>query len=151
MTGKAYVDGSFNPQVQKYAFGCLLFHPDGQTEELCGSGDSPDALAQRNVSGEMIAAMLSVKWALVNGYDSLEIYYDYMGIECWATGAWKAKNDLTRKYRDYMMARMRELNISFHKVAAHTNDPYNERADQLAKKGLEQPVGLPALVKLNSN
>ena len=59
----AYVDGSFNPQVNKYAYGCVLIKEDGSIEELCGSGNSPDALKQRNVSGEMIASMLSVQYA----------------------------------------------------------------------------------------
>lgn len=148
MTAKAYVDGSFNPDMGRYAYGCVLFHPTGETEELCGSGDSPDALSQRNVAGEMIAAMLAVKWAMVNGYDGLEIYYDYAGIECWVTGAWKAKNDLTQKYRDTMRRWRQNVNISFFKVAAHTADKYNEQADKLAKSGLEKMPGLPEITKL---
>lgn len=143
---KAYVDGSFNPSVNKYAYGCVLFHEDGEIEELCGSGNSQDALAQRNVAGEMIASMLSVRWAILNGYDSLEIYYDYSGIECWVTGAWKAKNELTQKYRDSMRNWGNQIKISFSKVEAHTNVKYNELADKLAKKGLEMPVGLPQII-----
>lgn len=142
---RAYVDGSFNPNIGRYAFGCVLFHPDGEIEELCGSGDNPEALLQRNVAGEMIATMLSVKWAVVNGYSKLDIYYDYSGIESWVTGAWKAKNNLTQSYRDYMRNNGGRVNISFVKVAAHTNDTYNERADKLAKSGLEKEPGLPTV------
>lgn len=141
----AYVDGSFNPQVNKYAYGCVLIKEDSSIEELCGSGNSPDALKQRNVSGEMIASMLSVQYALKYGYSHIDIYYDYSGIECWATGSWKAKNDLTQKYRDWMNEQMKRISISFHKVAAHTNDKYNEQADKLAKMGLEKEPGLPAI------
>lgn len=139
----AYVDGSFSPELGKYAFGLVLIHPNGQIEEKCGSGDNPEAVKQRNVSGEMIASMLSVKWATVNKYSDLDIYYDYSGIECWATGAWKAKNELTQKYRDFMQKAMARLNVRFFKVEAHTNVKYNEMADKLAKKGLNRPVGLP--------
>lgn len=145
MTAKAYVDGSFNPQIGKYAFGCVLFHPDGETEELNGSGNSEEGVKQRNVAGEMIAAMLSVRWAIINGYDRLEIYYDYSGIECWVTGAWKAKNELTQKYRDAMRKWQENVSISFTKVEAHTNDTYNEQADRLAKAGLEKEPGLPPI------
>ena len=151
VVAKAYVDGSFNPSINKYAFGCVLFHPTGQIEELCGSGDSPDALQQRNVAGEMIASMLAVKWAIVNEYEAIDIFYDYSGIEAWVTGAWKAKNDLTKKYRDFMQSKQSIVQINFHKVAAHTNDTYNERADKLAKEGLERPVGLPEITKLKVN
>ena len=145
----AYVDGSFNPEIGKYAFGLVLIHPNGQIEEKCGSGDTPEAVLQRNVSGEMIASMLAVKWASVNGYMSLDIYYDYTGIECWATGAWKAKNDLTKKYRDFMQKAMKTFDIRFFKVEAHTNVELNEMADKLAKKGLTLPVGLPDITKQN--
>lgn len=141
----AYVDGSFNPELNKYAFGLVLIHPEGRIEEKCGSGDTPEAVKQRNVSGEMIASMLAVKWASVNKYSELDIYYDYSGIECWATGAWKAKNDLTKKYRDYMQKAMSCLSIRFFKVEAHTNVKFNEMADKLAKKGLTLPVGLPEI------
>ena len=146
MKARAYVDGSFNPALGRYAFGLLCLHGDGAEEEYCGSGDSADALAQRNVSGEMIAAMLAVKWALINGYDELEILYDYVGIEAWVTGAWKAKNDLTRKYADAMRKWQERVKLTFTKVAAHTGDEKNERADRLAKQGLEQPVGLPQIL-----
>ena len=147
MKAVCYVDGSYNPQVAKYAFGCVCFHPDGEIEEYNGSGNNPDALKQRNVAGEMIASMLSVRWALLNEYDELEICYDYSGIECWATGVWKAKNALTQKYRDFMQDKAKKIKISFTKVEAHTNVKYNEMADQLAKDGLEKEPGLPEIVR----
>ncbi len=145
MKATAYVDGSYSQKHGKYAFGCVCFHPDGQMEEYCGSGNDPEALKQRNVSGEMIASMLAVKWAVVNGYSELEICYDYSGIECWVTGAWKAKNDLTVKYRDYMRSKQDKLKLSFTKIEAHTHVTYNELADELAKKGLEKETGIPEI------
>ena len=44
-----------------------------------------------------------------------------------------------------MNEQMKRISISFHKVAAHTNDKYNEQADKLAKMGLEKEPGLPAI------
>jgi len=147
-TAKCYVDGSFNPSIGKYAFGCVMIHENGVIEEYKGSGNNPDALSQRNVAGEMIASMLAVKWAIINEYEKVEIYYDYSGIECWVTGAWKAKNELTQKYRDWMRARKNNLEIEFFKVAAHTNDKYNEMADKLAKEGLLTECGIPEISKI---
>ncbi len=147
MKAVCYVDGSFNPKLEKYAFGCVCFHPDGETEEFCGSGNDPDALKQRNVSGEMIASMLAVRWAIINGYDELEICYDYSGIECWVTGEWKAKNDLTKKYSSYMRDKLDRIKIKFTKIEAHTKVEYNELADRLAKAGLEKEPGLPEIIK----
>lgn len=141
----AYVDGSFDPSVGKYAFGCIILSGEEKLAELCGSGDSPEGVKQRNVAGEMIAAMLAVKWALKNGCDGIDIYYDYTGIENWAMGRWKTNNDLTRKYKETMMSWGQRVKISFHKVAAHTGDRYNEEVDKLAKKGLTMEPGLPQI------
>ena len=147
MSGKltAYVDGSFNPEINRYAYGCVLIKEDGSIDEISGCGNDPEALKQRNVSGEMIASMLSVQYALKNNYDCVDIYYDYSGIECWVTGAWKAKNELTKSYRDWMNDKRKRIKISFFKVEAHTNVKYNELADKLAKQGLEKEPGLPKL------
>ena len=64
------------------------------------------------------------------------IYYDYMGIEKWAIGEWKANKKLTQYYADKMAKYRKLLPIVFMKVEAHTGDFYNEQADQLAKKAV---------------
>ena len=50
----AYVDGSFDQTVGRYAFGCILLVPDGREIRISGSGDNPESLAIRNVAGEML-------------------------------------------------------------------------------------------------
>ncbi|MCR5501469.1 MAG: ribonuclease H family protein [Lachnospiraceae bacterium] len=132
----AYVDGSYSEAVGKYAYGCVLLKPDGEILRKSGCGDDPEVREIRNVAGEMLGAMHAVKWCRENGYQRLRIFYDYSGIEMWATGAWRAKNELTRKYAAYMREKMRTMEISFAKVAAHTGDTYNEEADRLAKAAL---------------
>lgn len=92
----AYVDGSFDETLGKYAFGCIIITPNGETIKEFGNGDNPESLAIRNVAGEMLGAMYAVKWAVKNGYDNIELHYDYEGIEKWAVGEWKAKNTLLR-------------------------------------------------------
>ena len=115
----AYVDGSFEKSIGRYAFGCVLLTPDGQEIRESGSGSDPAGVAIRNVAGEMLGAMNAVKWAQENGYPAVEIRYDYEGVEKWVTGVWREK-----------------IQISFCKVAAHTGNHYNEEADQLAKSAL---------------
>ena len=134
----AYVDGSFDVAIEKYAFGCVILTPDGEIIRESGNGDNPEALAIRNVAGEMLGAMTAVRWAIKNGYDAIELRYDYEGIEKWATGAWKAKNALTQKYAEYMQRQKRYIKISFQKVKAHSGDYYNEEADKLAKEALRR-------------
>lgn len=132
----AYVDGSFDKSIGKYAFGCVIITPDGEIIRESGSGNNPESLAIRNVAGEMLGAMHAVKWSIENGYSAVKIFYDYMGIEMWATGGWQAKNALTQKYAAYMQKCNHKIAISFQKVMAHTGDKYNEEADKLAKAAL---------------
>ena len=132
----AYVDGSFEKSIGRYAFGCVLLTPDGQEIRESGSGSDPAGVAIRNVAGEMLGAMNAVKWAQENGYPAVEIRYDYEGVEKWVTGVWRAKTLLTSKYAAHMQEAGKKIQISFCKVAAHTGNHYNEEADQLAKSAL---------------
>ena len=132
----AYVDGSFEKSICRYAFGCVLLTPDGQEIRESGSGSDPAGVAIRNVAGEMLGAMNAVKWAQENGYPAVEIRYDYEGVEKWVTGVWRAKTPLTSKYAVHMQEAGKKIQISFCKVAAHTGNHYNEEADQLAKSAL---------------
>ena len=132
----AYVDGSYEHSLLTYAYGCVYLLPGGEIQTESGSGKNPDTASIRNVAGEMIGAMTAVRWAIKNGYQSIEICYDNEGIEKWATGVWKAKMELTQKYAAYMRERAQKIDITFTKVAAHTGDTYNELADELAKAAL---------------
>lgn len=143
----AYVDGSFDEKIGKYSFGCIMILPDGEIVHESGNGDNPQSVALRNVTGEMLGAMFAVKWCMVNGYSSVTICYDYSGIEMWATGRWKAKNDLTKKYADFMKNNAKDIGITFQKIAAHTGNKYNEEADRLAKAALTEGNGIPKIRK----
>ena len=65
------------------------------------------------------------------------IYHDYQGISSWANDEWKANNDLTKSYKDFIKNARKNLEIGFVKVKGHSNDKYNDWADRLAKKGAQ--------------
>ena len=132
----AYVDGSFEKSICRYAFGCVILTPDGQEIRKSGSGSDPAGVAIRNVAGEMLGSMTAVNWAIENKYPAVEIRYDYEGVEKWVTGVWRAKTPLTSKYAAQMQEAGKKIKISFCKIAAHTGNHYNEEADQLAKSAL---------------
>ena len=134
----AYVDGSFEVSLGRYAYGCVILTPEGEIIRKSGSGNNPESAALRIVTGEMLGSMNAVKWCIEHGYSAVDIRYDYMGIEMWATGGWKAKNELTQKYAEYMQRNAQRMKITFRKIAAHTGNKYNEEADKLAKAALEQ-------------
>jgi len=128
----AYVDGSFDDEAGRYGFGCVILLPNGEIVRKSGNGNDPDAMFSRNVAGEILGAVCAVKWCASNGYKTLKICYDYMGIEMWATGEWKAKKKLTMEYAGLMEEYRKKIDISFRKIVAHTGDKYNEEADRLA-------------------
>ncbi len=144
----AYVDGSYSHALKKYAFGCVFILSDGRIYTEYGNGDNPQSLAQRNVTGEMLGAMYATRFAIVNGFEAVEIFYDYEGIEKWVTGAWRSKTELTQKYARAMRGWSGGIRLSFTKVAAHTNVLFNELADQTAKRGLTEGNGVPGVKRL---
>ena len=79
----------------------------------------------RNVSGEILGCLKAIQYAIDHHYEAICIYYDYEGIEKWATGLWKANKEQTQN-----------IDIYFQKVLAHSGDYYNEVADGLAKKAV---------------
>lgn len=126
-----YVDGSFSNG--RYSWAYVVYNGDTIVYEDYGVGKSPDAASMRNVAGELAAAMRAAKWARANNV-SIVIHHDYQGIASWVDESWKAKNDFTRAYRDFMS---QYTNIvRFNKVKGHTGVKGNERADQLARKAL---------------
>lgn len=145
----AYVDGSYDHSLKKYAFGCVFILPDGRIRTMYGNGDNEQSLRHRNVTGEMLGAMYAVKVAMANGFSRIEIRYDYQGIEKWVTGAWRSKTELTGKYARAMQQWGEKIAISFTKVAAHSNVYYNELADRTAKTGLRQGSGIPGVCMLD--
>ena len=59
----AYVDGSFEKSIGRYAFGCVILTPAGEEFRKSGSGCDPEGVKIRNVAGEMLGAMNAVQWA----------------------------------------------------------------------------------------
>lgn len=133
-----YVDGSFDVNLQKYSFGCVILLEDGRILERYGNGEEPELLAIRNVAGEMHGAMYAVQMAFENGYSSVVLHYDYEGIEKWATGVWSAKNPHTKKYAAFMRNMQEKMEVIFQKVRAHSGDYYNEQVDQACKESFNK-------------
>ena len=109
----AYVDGSYDDSIKKYAFGCVFLLPDGRIFTEYGNGDNEQSLQHRNVTGEMLGAMYAVKFAMLNGFHGVELRYDYQGIEKWVTGEWRSKTELTQKYAFSMRQWGKSISIRF--------------------------------------
>jgi ribonuclease HI len=133
-----YVDGSWKPSYPTKVGSAVIIVEDDKVEELSFCKVDEELAKQRNIGGELRASMVAIKTAIDRGYDKVQIFYDYEGIEKWCIGVWRCKNKYTKAYKEFCQEMMKYIDIEFVKVDAHTGDKYNEMADYWAKKSLEE-------------
>lgn len=131
----AYTDGSFNASDGRYAFGVVLF-TSGEKLTFSRAFENADMAQMRNVAGEIAGAEFAMRYCLEHGIPSLEIRYDYEGVEKWCTGAWKTNKQGTIDYSAFYNSIKDRLKVVFTKVRGHSGDRYNDEADRLAKDAL---------------
>lgn len=132
----AYIDGSFDKKNMRYSYGAVVFY-NNQKFHISGSDNDERFVDFRNVAGEIIASTKVIQFALNNNIPEIAIYYDYAGIEKWATREWKRNNALTIGYSDYVKSIEDEITIHFIKVKAHSGHQLNDEVDLLAKRALK--------------
>ena len=129
MTYKAYVDGSYIDE--KVGYGAILLDGESLVQEFFG--EVTEHTESRQVAGELVAVMTVLDYCQNHNISTIEIFYDYTGIENWATGRWKTNNPLTRNYAQYM--RQSAVKVIWRKVKSHSGNTWNDKADELAKQG----------------
>lgn len=135
----AFVDGSFDATAAKSAFGVIVFSHNNGKDTLYKSfslNQGEEFISLRNVAAELEGVKEAVNWAIKYNKKRIAIYYDYSGIEQWATGAWKANNSITRAYVSFIHEKRNFVEMNFIKVPAHHGIEHNEEADAIAKKAL---------------
>ena len=131
-----YVDGSYESAKKQYAYGLVGLY-QGKTYLDSGIGEEESWLRHHNVAGEILGAIKAFALAKSLGAKALTLYHDYEGICAWATGAWRANYPMTKQYQALALAFQEKTQLVFVKVKAHSGDPLNEKADQLAKTALQ--------------
>ncbi len=131
----AYVDGSYNGSEDEFSYGMVILE-HGNEHRFSQKIVDKELAAMNNVAGEIKGAEAAMKYALEKGYKKLVIYHDYEGISRWCLGEWKTNRTGTKAYKEFYDSIQGEINIQFVKVAGHSNDKYNDMADELAKQAL---------------
>ena len=132
---RIYVDGSYDLLTKRYSYGMVVLYLN-QEKHFYEAFDDEDA-SMRNVAGEVKGALKAMEYCVENNINQLALYYDYYGIEKWALKEWKANKKATKAYQVYYDEIKEDLEVVFYKVKSHTNDKYNDLADFLAKKALQ--------------
>lgn len=131
----AYTDGSYNVSNGHFSYGIVFFHK-GEKLTFSQEFDIPELSSMRNVAGEIAGATRAMEYCVENGIKSLEILYDYEGVEKWCTGAWKTNKPGTIAYKASYDKFKELLKVTFTKVKGHSGNKYNDEADRLAKDAL---------------
>lgn len=137
MPWDVYVDGSYDSKQDKAAYAYAVVRYDIRFME--GYGIVEDTQGTRNISGELRAvamALTEIFKTHANDREHVVIYYDYIGIEKWATGEWNANIPLTQDYSTFIQQMCSRYKISFKKVKSHSGDLWNSYVDKLCKKAL---------------
>ncbi|MGI6501604.1 MAG: viroplasmin family protein [Anaerostipes sp.] len=131
----AYVDGSFDNNKKMFSYGMVLFI-DGKETFFAKAYEDSELVSMRNVAGEIKGAEAAMRYATDHGYKKLAIHYDYAGIEKWCVGEWKTNKEGTKAYKAFYDSVKDKLQVKFVKIKGHSNDKYNDKADELAKGAL---------------
>jgi ribonuclease HI len=123
---EAFVDGSYVNETTGY--GAIIYLGDKIKAEL--SGTIPHTQF-RQFGGELKSVTETLKWCIENNVDTIRINYAYEGIEKFATGKWRAKNDISKAYVDFI--RQTNVKIVWRHIRSHTGNTKNGKADLLAK------------------
>lgn len=129
----SYVDGSFEKSSNRYSFGAVLIQNGQIIKKLSRVGDNPKYQKSHQIAGEVFGALHAIKWAINHHFKKIIVHYDYLGIEKWAVGEWRANKDVSIDYVHSFQKLSSKIQVEFVKVKAHSGVEYNEMADQIAK------------------
>src|SRR5262249_32645123 len=88
------VDGSYIDGATGY--GVVILKDGAVIAERCGPVAALEVNGTRQVAGELRAVEEGLRWCRQHQVSEVEIFYDYYGVEKWATGAWKANQPITQ-------------------------------------------------------
>lgn len=134
----AFIDGSYSSDTQgkeKYSFGVILKTNDSE-DYLYKAFVDNKYMKSKNIAGEIEGAKQAILWSIEANKHKIKIFYDYEGIEKWATKKWKSNTEVSKDFIKFIEEKSKLINIEFEHIKSHSGIIYNEKADKLARKAL---------------
>ena len=127
----AYTDGSYRKKANgDYGVGWGYVILDGDTVVHEAYGTTDEYTSMRNVVGECMAVVEAIIYCEEQGFEEITIYHDYIGAGAWIQGQWKTKNEMTKRYKKFVLDS--PMRIEFVHVKGHDGNKWNEYVDKLA-------------------
>lgn len=127
-----YTDGSYRENIG-IGWAYIITSEDEEViHSQSGCINNKEAFKSRQIAGECAAVMNALCWCKENKVKAI-IYHDYIGVEKWATGEWKANKYVSQKYKDFIYNHKQQIKKFIH-VKAHSGNRLNDLVDSLAKK-----------------
>jgi len=135
---KVYTDGSnIGNTIYSYGF-VLLDKVENIICEAYKGFDTNEYSKHRNIAGECFGVLSALGYCAANNINNVLVYHDYIGLKKWADGDWQTNTPISQMYvKKIQEFKNKGLNFEFVWVKGHNGDKWNEKADQLAKLGLE--------------
>lgn len=144
-TIKIYTDGACSGNPGPGGWGALMIWKDHKKEIY---GGEPDTTNNRM---ELLATIKALQ--IVKKDIPIDLYTDstyvqkgvHEWLEGWKAKGWKTAGKKPVKNRDLweqLDAILANTNVQFHWIKGHAGHPENERADELARRGIDSPDGL---------
>lgn len=130
-----FIDGSYDKTTESYSFGGVLIN-QGQITQFKKAYPKDEYSSHRNVAGEIKGAAYVINYAIKQGYQEINLCYDYIGIEKWFLGEWKANTPIALAYVRFRDQVYKQIKVNFIKIKSHSSNKYNDLADELAKEAL---------------
>lgn len=128
---KAYTDGAFKNNITGY--GVVIVNENNVIATFGGTVKNSEMW---QIEGELTAIMEAVRYCEKGKIELIEINYDYTGCKEFALNNWKSKKDFIIKYKIFMA--QTKVKMLWNKVKSHSNNLFNDMADQLAKNSIEK-------------
>lgn len=129
----AYVDGSFNND-NNIGSSCSMVLKDNVVVNIDCKKVNKSYISNRNISGELLSVLNTLKYCSKNNIKEITIYFDCMSIyTCLLQQENEKDSDVIKYYKRMMKKYLKTIKVIFIHTKSHTTNKYNILVDFISK------------------